>query len=127
MLLYYSYLMLSNNTLAIFNCQPSVPSDGYRYMVAVGTQGGLCYREGTVQQQLEPYAIIAFIVYTIGFPVFVAYILYSNKSKIVYAQVMKALGKSETQNEKRSIVRFRMMYNRLYYQFKVYHILNFEN
>ena len=36
----------------------------------------------------------------------------------MYAQVMRALGKSDSANEKQTIILFRLMYNRLYYQFK---------
>ena len=116
---YYGYLMLSNNTLAVFNCQPTTPSDGYRYMVEIGADGGRCYKAGTLQQELEPWAIITFIVYTVGFPAFVAFVLYTHRDKAIYAQVMLAAGKANNSDyEKQSITRFRMLYNRLYYQFK---------
>jgi hypothetical protein len=119
LLFYYGYLMLSNNTLAVFNCQPTIPSDGYRYMVEVGADGGQCYKSGTMQQELEPWAIITFIVYTIGFPAFVGFILYTNRDKAIYAQVMLAAGKANNSDfEKQSITRFRMCYSRLYFQFK---------
>ena len=119
MLFYYGYLMLSNNTLAVFNCQPTTPSDGYRYMVEVGADGGQCYKAGTMQQELEPWAILTFIIYTIGFPAFVAFVLYTNKDKAIYAQVMLAAGKANNSDfEKQSITRFRMCYSRLYFQFK---------
>jgi len=119
MTFYYGYLMLSNNTLAIFNCQPTDPPDGHTYMAEVGPDGGICYKSGSVQQQLEPWAIISFIVYTIGFPAYVAFILYTNSDKCIYAQVMKAAGKSEgTDFEKQTLSRFKTLYNRLFYQFK---------
>ena len=119
MLFYYGYLMLSNNTLAVFNCQPTDPSDGYLYMAEVGADGGKCYRPGTMQQELEPFAIIAFIVYTIGFPAFVAFVLHTNSDKCVYAQVMRAAGRADNPDfEKAQLTRFKTLYNRLFYQFK---------
>lgn len=120
MIFYYAYLMLSNNTLAVFNCQPTVPSDGYRYMAEVGADGGKCYKEGTLQQELEPWAVLAFIFYTIGFPAFIGYMLFTNRDKVMHAQVLRAAGKTDdvTLTEKQNVMRFRMMFNRMYYQFK---------
>ena len=118
MIFYYSYLMLSNNTLAVFNCQPSEPSDGYRYMAAVGTDGGRCYKEGSMQQELEPWAILAFIVYSVGFPFFIAFMLYTNRQKAMSDQLMKASGKTFSEAEAFTILKFRMIFNRMYYQFK---------
>jgi len=120
MVFYYAYLMLSNNTLAVFNCQPTEPSDGYRYMAEVGADGGRCYKEGTLQQELEPWAVLAFIFYTIGFPGFVGYMLFTNRDKVMHAQVLRAAGKTDdvTLTEKQNVMRFRMMFNRMYYQFK---------
>ena len=118
MCFYYSYLMLSNNTLAVFNCQPSEPSDGYRYMAAVGTDGGRCYKEGSMQQELEPWAILAFIVYSVGFPVFIGFMLYTNKQKAISDQLMKASGKTFSDAEAFSVLKFRMIFRRMYYQFK---------
>ena len=119
MCFYYGYLMLSNNTLAIFNCQPTSPPDGHLYMAEVGPDGGVCYVPGSMQQQLEPWAIIAFIIYTIGFPAYVAFILYTHNESCIYVQVMKAAGKSEgTEYEKQTLKRFKTLYNRLFYQFK---------
>jgi hypothetical protein len=119
MAFYSGYLMLSNNTLAIFNCQPTTPSDGHTYMTEVGANGGICYEPGSTQQELEPWAIIAFIVYTVGFPSHVAFVLYTSSDKCVYVQVMKAAGLSEgTEFEKQTLTRFKLQYKRLFYQFK---------
>jgi hypothetical protein len=119
MLFYYGYILLANNTFAVFNCQPTDPSDGHKYMAEIGANGGECYSPGTLQQQLEPWAVLCFIVYVIGFPVFVGYILFSNRERIMTAQVMLAANSRELyKNEKISTFRFRMMFNRLYYQFK---------
>jgi hypothetical protein len=88
-------------------------------MMAVGPDGGKCYVAGTLQQELEPWAILSFIIYTIGFPAFVAFVLYKNRDKAIYAQVMLAAGKANNSDfEKQNITRFRMIYSRLYFQFK---------
>lgn len=119
MLFYYCYVLLANNTFAVFNCQPTDPSDGHKYMAEIGADGGECYSQGTLQQQLEPWAILCFIFYVIGFPTFVGYVLFTNKQKIMTAQVMLAANSRQLyKNEKVSTFRFRMMFNRLYYQFK---------
>ena len=119
MLFYYGYVMLANNTFAVFNCQPTEPSDGHKYMAEVGADGGLCYADGTLQQKLKPWAVLCFIVYVLGFPLLVGYILFANKDKIMTAQVMQAARSRRLyKNEKISTFRFRMMFSRLYYQFK---------
>ena len=119
LLFYYGYIMLANNTFAIFNCQPTTPPDGHKYMVEVGANGGRCYKSGTLQQQLEPWAVLCLIFYVIGFPSYVGYILFTNREKVMYAQVIRASGSVEAeQNEKPAIKRFKAMYNSLYYQFK---------
>lgn len=116
---YYGYLLLSNNTLAVFNCQPAVPvSDGHKYMVAVGPNGGVCYEEGSLQQALEPWAILAFIFYIVGFPAYVGYILYTNRDKITFSQVMRAAGIDMGKNERQELIRFKSVYYKLYFQFK---------
>src|SRR5690606_25513883 len=116
--MYYIYLYITTTTLAVFNCQPTVPSDGNRYMAAVGTSDGVCYKEGSLQQELEPWAILAFIVYVIGFPVLVGTILFKGKTFAVRDQLLRAARKGTRDVKTAGTYGFRKRYHRLYFQFK---------
>jgi hypothetical protein len=77
---YYTYLYVTTKTLSVFNCQETFPvSDGFYYMVEVGTEDGKCYEDGSMQKKLEPWAYITFLTYTIGFPLFCGSLLYKNR------------------------------------------------
>ena len=115
---YYSYLMLSENSLKIFNCQPTVPSDGNLYMSAVGINGGICYQSGSLQQELYPWAVLTFLLYSLGFPLAIAIILYNNRQKVITDQLIKASENTFSDSEAQNIVKFRVIFDRMYYQFK---------
>ena len=44
MAFYYIYLSVTRRALDVFNCNPSIPSDGYMYteFTSVACEGGLC-------------------------------------------------------------------------------------
>jgi hypothetical protein len=96
---YYLYLYLCNTTLAVFNCQHTSPSDGYYYMQAVGTDGGLCYEKGTLQQDLKPWAILGVIFYILGFPAFVTIILVRNGKLMYTDQLLRLMEANKGQVE----------------------------
>merc|ERR1740133_245705 len=75
--MYFVYLFITNTALAPFNCQSTTPDDGKLYMQAVGTEAE-CGVKGGTQMTLVPYAIIALMGYSIGFPMVVAFIIYRN-------------------------------------------------
>lgn len=81
--------------MEVFNCQPTEPPDGEEYMVAVGTASGLCYEQGTMQQDLEPYAYLSLVAFSIGYPVLIAICLYYNRNVAVLDQLRKASGQDE--------------------------------
>ena len=113
---YYLYLYISNTTLAVFNCQAPTPPDGHYYMQDVGTNEGLCYQKGTLQQELQPWAILRFIVYVIGFPVAVALIVFLNTQSIFKDQLLRATRADKSQIRAAGTWTFRKKYQRLYYQ-----------
>jgi hypothetical protein len=92
---YWCYLMVSTNTMEVFNCQATEPPDGHEYMVAVGTDSGLCYRSGTMQQELEPFAYLSLLGFSIGYPLLVAVCLYYYRSVAVLDQLRKASQQGE--------------------------------
>ena len=100
-------------TLDVFNCQPTTPSDGKEYMLAVFEECGV---PGGTQLTLMPFAFVTLAVYVIGFPAFVAFKLRANRKTVMKDQVLRAMGKGDTisfdTNE------FRRKYHKMYYHFK---------
>jgi len=117
--MYFMYLFITNTAFAPFNCQSTSPDDGKLYMQAVGTEAE-CGVAGGTQQILVPYAIVALIVYSIGFPIVVAFIIFRNKSNIIQDQVHRAerLMPHILKDEHPEIWHFRKSFYILYYQYK---------
>ena len=121
MIIYYLYLYLTNTTLTPWNCQDTVPPDpeGRKYIKDIGTEHGECYVDGSIQQRLEPWAAITFCVYTIGFPAFIAFMLWKNKEKVVRDQYCRAKRfPPSVLKQREGLWSFRKKYSRMYYQFK---------
>ena len=119
-LLYFLYLHETKTILDVFNCVPTSPPDGQKYLQAVFEP---CGQKGGVQLQLMPFAIIALCVYTFGFPAWVAYMLVTYKKTIMLDQLRRAQGKgyTATKNDSKDIkaaTAFRLKFQRLYYYFK---------
>ncbi|GMI00407.1 hypothetical protein TrST_g13361 [Triparma strigata] len=117
-IMYYTYLYVTTKTLSVFNCQPTVPSDGFQYMTEVGTGDGICYEDGSMQQKLEPWAYVTFALYTLGFPVFCGVLLYVNRMTCFLDQVMKAAKKNDEELKACGTYKFRKMWHRLYHYYK---------
>ena len=121
---YYLYLAVTRRALDIFNCNPSVPSDGYQYTEFTSTfcEGGLCkcWIEGSVQLRLVPYAIIFIIAYTLGFPAIVAFGLLrpGNAALIKEDQILRAHDVKDTRKTNPKAHDIRKRYHKMYYHFK---------
>ena len=95
MIIYVLYLSLTKKALDVFNCNPLDPDDGYSYttfssMTCDG--GGLCRcgEAGGLQESLVGPAIACILIYTVGFPVAVAAIVWFNRREIVEDQYLRA-------------------------------------
>jgi hypothetical protein len=122
MAFYYIYLSVTRRALDIFNCNPSIPSDGYMYteFTSVACEGGLCKcnEPGTVQQFLVPFALAGLIVYSIGFPAFIGYIVYRHRGVIVEDQIMRAHGLATTRKMNAAAYHISQRWHKMYYHFK---------
>jgi len=85
--MYYVYMNLSMTALEVFNCgvqeledpiTGEVVSDGKQYM---SETNWVCYEKGGDHIALVPLAVIAICVYTIGYPCYMAYVLFTPKNK----------------------------------------------
>ena len=120
--MYYLYLFITANTLEIFNCIEIISedgvSDGKRYLASAPSEE--CYQEGSLQQELLPAAIIWFIVYGVGYPALVAYLLLKPDHALMIKedQLLRAMGKGDLRVTNPHCYEFRKRYSRLYYEFK---------
>ena len=121
-MVYYLYLSLTRRALEIFNCNPVQPDDGYLYTSFTSLKcsgGGLCrcYDATHVQSGLVLPAVIALLVYTLGFPAFVIFVVRTNKQAVKHDQILRALGTGddETTNPYYFV---RRRYHKMYYHFK---------
>ena len=100
-----------------------MPDDGFVYTSFTSSQcGGLCkcWVSGSLQMTLLPFAIGAFLLYSIGFVVLLFYILEKNKVAIRHDQVIRAyetIKPTFKWNIRPSVLQVRTRYSRLYFRF----------
>ena len=124
LLYYYMYLSLTRSALRIFNCNPILPDDGNLYtdFTDLSCEGGLCRcdHEGGLQMILKTPAALAILIYSLGYPAFILFILRTYKARIKEDQLLRAAGlgdefKTSTSRETYSV---RKKWHKLYYHFK---------
>jgi cysteine-rich repeat protein len=114
---YFLYLFLSRQIFEVFNCSPTDPPDGKTYLSMVFEE---CGKPGGVQETLMPWAVIALLVYVIGFPIGAGVILWRNKDSFKKDQLLYLatypLGHDGYERAARElkVYRLRKMYSRLY-------------
>ena len=132
---YFLYLTVTRRALDIFNCNPSAPDDGYLYteFTSIECPGGTCVCDDPagLQTQLKPWAIICFLIYSIGFPMFVLWITWFYRVQIKIDQLLRAhdmgderfatevyVDARKCRSTSRSIYDIRKKYKDIYYHFK---------
>jgi hypothetical protein len=120
--MYFMYLMISRRALEIFNCNPVDPDDGFTYtqFTSVDCDGGLCrcWDPAHVQVRLVPWSVLALIVMTLGFPIFVFILLRTKKNAIKEDQYLRALDIAPNENTNPVAFYNRLKYHKMYYHFK---------
>ncbi|KAG3110379.1 hypothetical protein PI125_g10068 [Phytophthora idaei] len=114
-MMYYLFLYLTRTTLDVFNCVGTIPSDGKLYMVAIYAQ---CFEPGGIHMQLFPYAVLAFVVYSLGYPLFVLLTLSRNRALVMEDQLLRAMQRGTSRRTNPNCWVFRKKFSKLYYQFK---------
>ncbi len=92
---YLIYMYLLRTQLDVISCTPTFPPDGNTYTTFVSlTCGGLCkcwdVQNNGLQWQLFPFAIAAFAIYSIGFPVYLYRALMGNQKVILQDMITRA-------------------------------------
>ena len=107
---YFVYLTVTRRALDIFNCNPPDPPDGYMYteFTSIDCAGGTCVCDdpNSLQAQLKPYAVLSFIVYSLGFPLFVGWMTWFYRIQIKLDQLLRAHDLGETRQEAIENMRF---------------------
>ena len=115
-LLYVLYLYLTRTVFDVFNCTPTFPPDGRLYLnVANHEQCGV---RGGTQLTLLPSAVAGLVVYSFGYPAFIAYTLYRNRELCMLDQLLRAKGVGDDRLTNPHAFTLRMTYGRQYFQFK---------
>ncbi len=99
----------------VFNCAPTTPPDGHLYLDVVFEECGI---PGGLQMTLLPMAVVALVVYVVGYPSLLATLLWKSRVAIMEDQLLRAkgLGNSRSTNPNAYDVRKRL--HKMYYQFR---------
>ena len=112
---YFLYLFLTRSILDVFNCTPTDPYDGYTYLEVVFEK---CWVDGGIHMKLLPYAALATILYTLGYPILMASILFAHRDAIYADQILLAQFTGHKRKDNPLYYDVRKRYSKLYYQFK---------
>jgi hypothetical protein len=121
---YFLFLSCTTRALEIFNCSPTDPDDGWTYTDFTDRKcdgGGLCRCNDPehLPFQLIPYAVIALLVYTIGFPAVLVWILRfgGRKNLIKEDQILRAAGVGDSLSTNSRAYYIRVKYHKMYCKF----------
>jgi hypothetical protein len=122
MSIYFLYITVTRKALEIFNCNPTTPYDGYLYTEFVDYQcdSGLC-RCGDpdhLQYRLVLPAVLALLIITLGFPLYVIYVVKKHHTLVKEDQILRAYEIGDTPNENPDAFHIRIQYHKMYYHFK---------
>lgn len=122
-MLYYLYLPLLRKSLEIVNCTPAEPDDGHLYTewTSINCAAGVCRcweSWGDPQMQMLPYALGCLVLYGIGYPLYVTYVIMENKELIKEDQLLRAMNTGDTRASNPMAYDIRKKYHKLYYHFK---------
>jgi hypothetical protein len=77
-----------------------------------------CGIPGGIQVTLMPWAVIALLAYTFGYPAFLAQLFYRKRELIMEDQLLRAKGVGDDRLTNPHALSFRKRFSRTYYQFK---------
>jgi len=130
LIIYYVYLMVTKRALELLNCNPASPPDGHLYteFTDLECEASVCRcwendsvlgASAGVQQRLYPWAIVVLFAFTLGFPLLLALIIFSNKKNIKIDQILRAYDVDINLTESLGNVRtVRERFHKIYYYFK---------
>jgi len=112
---YYMYLYITKTAFDIFNCSPTDPPDGKKYLEVVFEE---CFLPGGTHMQLLPAAVFFFMLYSLGLPAVIAKVLLNHADMCYEDQVLLAKGTGSSRSSNPNCYEFRKRYRKLYEKFK---------
>jgi hypothetical protein len=86
-----------------------------QYMAGIFEQCGV---PGGTQMTLLPWAVVALLVYVVGYPSAVGWNLFSHRQLVMEDQLLRAKGVGDDKLTNPHAYSFRRKFSRVYYQFK---------
>ena len=121
---YFMYMYLLRTQLDIVACTATVPEDGYVYTSFTSVEcGGLCkcWVKDSLQMRILPFALIAFLIYSVGF-VFILYRVLTKNKVIIMQDIIlrsyKTVNPQTAWHFNYDVTKISERYSRLYYRFK---------
>jgi len=125
LLIYCVYLSCTTRALEVFNCSPTTPDDGWEYVGFTDLScdgGGLCrcWDPEHLPYKLLLPSLLAIGVYTLGFPLFLFWLLRcgNRKALIKEDQILRAMGLGDTQVTNPRSYHIRVRFHKMYYYYK---------
>ena len=125
LIMYFSFLSCTTRALEVVNCSPTIPDDGWTYVDFTDEScdgGGLCRCDDAehLPAKLLPMSLLALSVYTLGFPMFLVWVLRfgGRKRAIKEDQILRAAGCGDTPDTNPNAFFLRIKYHKMYYYFK---------
>jgi hypothetical protein len=118
---YLFYLYLTKTSLDIFNCSATTPpsyNDDGMEVEYLEVAFEPCYEEGGMHLRLLGPAVMFFILYSIGYPIFVGFMLYKNRVTVMEDQVLRAKKTGTTRATNPNCWGFRKRYAKMYKMYK---------
>jgi hypothetical protein len=115
MLMYIMYIYLTRTVLDIFNCAPTDPDDGKQYLQAVFED---CSDPASTHKRLYAAAVIALLVYVLGYPAAVAFVVYKKRELMMEDQLLRAKGVGNDRLSNPRAYDVRKQFRNIYYQFR---------
>lgn len=114
-LIYVLYLYLTRTVFDVFNCTPTTPPDGKLYLTVIFEECGI---KGGTQLTLLPFALGGLGAYSIGFPLYLGRLLWSNRELVMEDQLLRAKGVGHDRLSNPNALDFRERYGRTYLPFR---------
>jgi len=108
------FLYLTRTSMDIFYCAPTDPPEADGTMYMSGMLDVPCWKSGSLQMFLMPFAIGTLGFYTLGLPVAAVTFLRRRRAIVVYDQLLRASGTGDDRWTNRHVA-FRRMWHNLYH------------
>lgn len=121
LLMYFFFLYLTRTSLDTLNCVPTTPptyDDNGKLITYMAVVFEECYKPGGTFLALLPWAILTLCLYSFGYPLFLAVVLWRNRYFVMQDQLLRAKGMGDSKLDNPEAYAIRQRWHRSYYTFK---------